>query len=129
MQNPARVRSWRVLFVWAVWLVSPREAFQANPRRVRSSCRPPIYPPGLAARATGLTKEMEKYSDTAAKATAPVPCDINIPAVTRKRRRSISREAWASIRGAVLHERDGLPENSPRRTPTLPRLRWMEVGR
>jgi hypothetical protein len=77
---------------------------------------------------------MEKYSDTAAKATAPVACNSNIqfstsPTAAKKRRRRVSRETWASIRGAILHERDALPEDSPRRRPTLPRLRWMEVGR
>jgi hypothetical protein len=76
---------------------------------------------------------MEKYSDTAAKATVPVACNSNIqfgasPTLTLKRRR-VSRETWASIRGAILHERDGLPEDSPRRKPTLPRLRWMEMPR
>jgi hypothetical protein len=89
-----------------------------------------FYPPGLAAESTGLTKEMNGYSDTAAKATAPVACDIILKSRTSgapKRRRRISRETWASLRAAISHQHESLPPHSPRVRPTLQRLRFLET--
>jgi hypothetical protein len=76
---------------------------------------------------------MQKYSETAPKATAPVAGGINIQfstssVATRKCRR-VSRETWASLRAAISHQHESLPPDSPRVRPTLPRLRWMEAPR
>jgi hypothetical protein len=49
--------------------------------------------------------------------------------ISRKRRRRISRETWAALRAAISHQHESLPPDSPRIRPTLPHLRWMEVGK
>jgi hypothetical protein len=47
------------------------------------------------------------------------------PSRIRTRRR-FKKEQWSTIAGAILLERNALPEDSPRRKPTLARVRWME---
>jgi hypothetical protein len=44
----------------------------------------------------------------------------------RRPRRRPSKNQWASWLGHILIEHAALPPDSPRRTPTLPRLRFLE---
>jgi hypothetical protein len=49
----------------------------------------------------------------------PKPTRLNL-------HRRVKREQWSTLAGAQLLERNGLPEDSPRRRPTLPKLRFLE---
>lgn len=52
-------------------------------------------------------------------------CDSFIhPKFARKRQIDLNR--WAAFRGHLSVEWDSLPPDSPRRRPTLPRLRFLE---
>lgn len=55
----------------------------------------------------------------------PLPPDT-LPPRLRKRRRRIGRNTWASIAAAIVRQHGVLPENSPRRRPTLARVRFLE---
>jgi hypothetical protein len=74
-------------------------------------------------------------SETIPPVNTDVPLEIPVSPppwrrlISRKRRRRISRETWASLRAAISHQRESLPPDSPRVRPTLPHLRWMEAGR
>jgi len=49
-------------------------------------------------------------------------------AAAGKPRRRIRPEAWSSINAAIVRQHQGLPPDSPRVRPTLPRLRWLELA-
>jgi hypothetical protein len=46
---------------------------------------------------------------------------------TKQARRHVSRDVWAALASAAARQRDALPADSPRRRPSLPRLRFLEL--
>lgn len=46
-------------------------------------------------------------------------------AAAARPRRRISPAAWSTVRARIAREHEGLPEDSPRRRSTLPRLRLL----
>lgn len=93
--------------------------------------RPPTNP-GVQNRVTGLTT-LEIYTDDPAPVNGPVG-EIEIPAflprrsaqATKRRRRRISEEVWGTFLAHLAREHQGLPPDSLRVRPTLPRLRCLE---
>jgi hypothetical protein len=46
-------------------------------------------------------------------------------AAAAKPRRRISPAVWSTVRAHIAREHQGLPADSPRLKPTLPRVRWL----
>jgi hypothetical protein len=76
---------------------------------------------------------MDSYSHDPAPVNGPA-AEFEIPAflprstaqAMKRRRQRISEEVWGTFRAHLAREHQGLPPDSPRVRPTLPRLRCLE---
>ena len=83
-----------------------------------------------------MIKAESRLADGAATAAPKSVPGQNVSRITRrprpaqaaasKPRRRIAPSVWSTVNAHLARERQGLPPNSPRVRPSLPRLRWLE---
>jgi hypothetical protein len=77
--------------------------------------------PGAVPPARGVPKGLRSTKDFGiAQPRQPLQAAI------AKKRRRISPSVWGTVRARIAREHEGLPLDSPRRRPTLPKLHLRE---